>query len=188
MVMIVDKPITKIDYEAQYISPRVGRPRKHKKPAPVFKSTDSDIEELHGLSGGQKSLWLNVHREEVLVYLEKHGDVETRRHYGLKDSDALKGLMSRWFVESRNRPLTAERRYKLETEMLKMDMADLRKEIRELREQFALFRESVGNDLTRKFFIPLMKAAIHLEPELEVLENPPDPLNVKFITEHTKVK
>lgn len=155
---------------------------------PKFKSTDSDIEELHNLKGSRKMLWLNLHREDVLAYLELHGDTDTRRHYGLTTPYVLGELKKRWYVETRNKKLSEVGHLRVEVSILAADNSDLRKDIRELKEQYNLFRESVSDQLTKKFFIPLMRAAIHLEPQLEAPEEPPDPLNVQFLMEHTNKK
>jgi len=153
-----------------------GRPRTKRSYTPKFKATDSDIPELRELKGGSKALWLN---------LETHGDAETRRFFGLTTHNSLDDLKTRWFFESRHKSVSPIDRLRLDVEIVASDNANLRKEIRQLKEDFFKFQESVSDQLTKKFFIPLMRAAIKFElPEPE--EKPQDPLNVQFILENTK--
>lgn len=161
-----------------------GRPRKNLD----IKSTDSDIEELRGMPGNKKGFWLNTHREEVLSYLEEHGDIETRRHFGIAKAETLDNLKSRWFVGERNKEFT--HKDALEGRMLVLEIAieDLHKEINELKQLFFSFREGVGEQLTNKFFVPLLKAAIKLDPKLEKPEDAINPLSVKYILENNKIK
>jgi hypothetical protein len=164
-----------------------GRPRTKRSYTPKFKATDSDIPELRELKGGSKALWLNLHRDEVLDYLETHGDAETRRFFGLTTHNSLDDLKTRWFFESRHKSVSPIDRLRLDVEIVASDNANLRKEIRQLKEDFFKFQESVSDQLTKKFFIPLMRAAIKFElPEPE--EEPQDPLNVQFILENTNTK
>ena len=161
-----------------------GRPRTKRPYTPKFKGTDSDIPELRELKGGQKALWLNLNREIVLDYLEVHGDDETRRHFGLTTHNSLDELKKRWFIESQHKSVSPIDRLRLDVEIVASDNANLRKEIRQLKEDFFKFQESVSDQLTKKFFIPLMRAAIKFELP-EPAEKPQDPLNVEYLLEHT---
>ena len=155
--------------------------RKNRKPGTVVhvKSTDSDLQELWGMNGGQKAFWLRTHREDVLGYLESHDEDETRRHFGIAREYDFEALRKCWDFEAWHKvPTKLE---KLET-LIKIQQEDIiqqRKEIRELKQLFFTFRESVSDQLTAKFFLPLMKAAIRLEPELETPKEIINPLDVK---------
>ena len=174
-------------YGNETVIPRKSDRRAKRTYAPKYKSTDSDIKELHGLTGGQKYLWLGVHRDEVLTYLQAHGDAETRRYYGLTTHRVLDDLKTRWFVESRHRSVSAFDRLRTDVDIIATDNANLRKEIRELKEQYSILRESIGEQLATKFFIPLLRLAIKLDdPKLDLPEKPFDPLNVQYLLEHTQ--
>ena len=58
-------------------------------------SIDSEIPELHGLKGGQKRMWLKIHRDEVMQYLGEHGEDATRRRYALASDYLLSELLHR---------------------------------------------------------------------------------------------
>lgn len=57
-----------------------------------YNASDSDIPELRTMKSGEKHLWLKNHRDEVLYYLEQHGDAETRRHFGIHRLDILQNI------------------------------------------------------------------------------------------------
>lgn len=44
------------------------------------------------MKSGEKHLWLETHRSEILQYLDDHGDDETRRHYGIARLDILPSI------------------------------------------------------------------------------------------------
>jgi hypothetical protein len=165
----------------------MGRPRVKRSYTPRYHASDADIPELRTLRAGEKAMWLNVHREEVLAYLAEHGDAETRRHYGLTNHSVLEELSKRWDAEAKHKKLSEAGYLRAEVAILAEDNSNLRAEIRDLKEQYGMFRENVGNQLAEKFFIPLMKAAIKLDPQLEVFKEPQDPLEVKFLMENSKI-
>jgi len=170
---------------------RTYRKRQRRKPGtlpPRVKSTDSDIVELWGLKGGQKAMYLREHREEILDYLQAHGEVETRRRYGVSRLDVISEVEKNWDFAARHKGITPTEKLKLEMAIQAEDIIDLKKEIKELKQLFLTFRESVGDQLTAKFFVPLMKAAIKLDPKLEQPKDPINPLNIEYILEQTNKK
>ncbi len=136
-----------------------------------------DKKELRDLRGGEKRMWLRIHRDEVLEYLEDHGEEATKEKYHLKH-DTLDRVIR---PEGGNYPrFTRYDRLEMKVNMAKAKVDDLTGEVRELKEQFAKFQESVGEQLKQSFLLPLLRAGIRLPPEL-LLKPGPDYLNVKFL-------
>lgn len=128
-------------------------------------------------SGGRKNLQLRLHKDEVLSYLSEHGPDATRDYYKLT-ATTFNRLVSNGYK-------TPEKTKKLDImrdkfELVRSDNAAMRRELRELRELFGNFTEVVSDQLTEKFFKPLIQSAIALPPGFE--PQPPDVrLNIPII-------
>jgi len=128
-----------------------------------------DPDNLLYMRGGQKSKWLRAHGAEVLDYLSTNGIYNTlvRFHIG---SMTLDRLLNRNPVDNDPRyrftrtslPADAEPVFKvaqdaievaeiakLEAARSNQGVADLRREIRELKEQFSLFQDTVGTHISK---------------------------------------
>jgi len=164
---------------------------RRKKPGtlpPRVKSTDSDIPELHGMNGGRKAFYLRAHSAEILDYLQEHGEVETRRHYGINRDDVIKEIEEHWGLNERNKPLSANAKLRLQMNIMEADIKDLKSELHQIKELFFTFREGVGEQLTQKFFIPLLKSAIKLDPKLEEPKDKVNPLDIVHVLEQARNK
>lgn len=134
--------------------------------------------ELGDLRGGEKRMWLRLHRDEVLEYLEEHGEEATKEKYHLVKDETLDRVIR---PEGGHYPrFTRYDRLEMKVNMAKAGLEDLTGEVRGLREQFGKFQESVGEQLKQSFLLPLLRAGIRLPPEL-LLKPGPDYLNVQAL-------
>lgn len=135
--------------------------------------------ELHpGLSGGSKQKWLRLHREEVLTYYELHGEVATRERYNIcKDTTWQHFLNGR---QVRMGKFTKADKAIARAEIAEQGLRDVKREVRELKDQYGRFIPLLADQITRKFFVPLMSGKVELPPELEYKPGP-DPLDVTDI-------
>jgi hypothetical protein len=140
------------------------------------------------MNGGKKALWLRAHREEILGYLDSHGQDETCRRYGIAREYNFEELRYCWDFEAWHKGPTKLEQLEGLIKIQEEDIIQQRKEIRELKQLFLTFRESVSDQLTAKFFLPLMKAAIKLEPELETPKELINPLSISHISEQAHKK
>jgi len=134
------------------------------------------------LSGGKKRMWLRVHRDEVLAYLEKNGEEATMKEYHLR-----KGTLDRVISLSEGYYPRFTRYDSLELKINRdeVSIADLRGELRELKELFAVFQESVAEQIKQNFLIPLLQAGIRPPEGLELAPHP-DLLNVNSLIEQAR--
>ena len=96
------------------------------------------------------------------------------------------GLGGIKFPERVNNPrFTKYDQLEMRINMAEASVADLKGEIRELKDQFARFQESVGEQLKQNFFLPLLAAGFKLPLELE-LKPKPDSLNVEALLNQAK--
>lgn len=164
---------------------KYGIPRA--KPGSVLhiKSTDSPIEELRGLRGGAKNLWIRCHKEEILNYCTRFGEERCRRHFGLNRDNILPELEHRPVKDKTTDILQEDFRFKRveygEYEILHQDVIALRNEVLELKRLFALFEDSISGQLVQKFFKPLLSRALSINSDLESINNDVDPLDVRAI-------
>tara|TARA_Y100000031_G_C8003168_1_gene284556 strand:+ start:143 stop:388 length:246 start_codon:yes stop_codon:yes gene_type:complete len=64
-------------------------------------------------------------------------------------------------------------------------LEETRRKVNELEKQFSRFVPLVANELTEKFFKPLLASTIDLPPEMEVKPEP-DPLDIRGFVEELK--
>jgi len=137
------------------------------------------LKELWNLRGGEKRMWLRQHQEEVLEYLEHHGELATKEKYHLTH-DTLDRVIS---PEGGYYPRFS--RYdelQLKLNITEAGVAELRAEVKELKEQFARFQDSVAEQLKQNFFLPLLQAGIRLPGGMDA--NPgPDRLRISDLME-----
>jgi len=146
-------------------------------------SIDSDITELHHLKGGPKQMWLRLHRDEILEYLDVHGEVETRRHYALARDYLLTELpQRRSYQPGPDDSIRIKLVDRNEFEYLHREVIELRQEVRELKRLFSMFQDNVSLQLAKKFFAPMLSAAIDIGPEMDLIKDKDsDPLSIKNI-------
>jgi hypothetical protein len=144
---------------------------------------NQNYDELQGLSGGKKQMWLRQHRDTILEYYEKEGAEATRERFHLKQYtlDSLLKDKRKPFAPE----LTRYDRLELKVNMAQAALEDLKAEVQQLKEAFSLFQESVGEQIKRNFFMPLLQAGIRLDPRLE-LRPAPDPLNIDYLIRQAK--
>jgi len=128
---------------------------------------------IRSVSGGAKRMWIQKHREEIIDFVELRGRKAALKAFGLKEFTLDTLLAST--KEPWKGNFTKADRALARVEITDQGLADLRRELRELREAFALFQENVSTQLTEKFFKPLLARAIQPGPGLEAKPTP-DPL------------
>jgi len=125
--------------------------------------------DLSKLSGGAKNHWLKNNRDLVLGYYEQFGREATMKQFNLRDTTLDDFL---------NRPEPHNSRFHSRidkadealamAEMAEVGVAEARKEVRELKEEWTTFIESVSSQLVQRFFIPLLQQNITLSNELDI--------------------
>lgn len=132
--------------------------------------------ELHpGLSGGSKQKWLRLHREEVLTYYEAHGEAATRERYNIRKDTTWQNFLNG--RQARMTKFTKADKAIARAEIAEQGLRDVRREVHELKDQYGKFIPLLADEITRKFFVPLMSGKVELPPELEYKPKP-DPLDI----------
>lgn len=146
-----------------------------------IKSSDSDIPELHGLKGGEKRLWLKIHHDEVLSYLDIHGQIETRRHFALASDYLLNELPKRdSYRPGPNDGIRIKPVDRDEFEYLHHEVIELRQEVHELKRLFSMFSDSVSLQIAKKFLAPMLSSMIDISPDMDMVKDEDsNPLNVR---------
>ncbi len=155
------------------------------------------------LKGGAKHMYLRLHRAEIIGYLNAHGIGPTLTQYHIC-SVTLDNLLTqgdkgndpryRYTGTAPSRPnpvlltaldaLNIADKSKVIAEMAQGSVADLRRELRELREQFALFQQAVATDLATRFLKPLLE--FMKVPDTLDVKTKADPLSVTALLEGLK--
>jgi len=135
-----------------------------------IKSTDSNITELHNLKGGSKSMWLRIHRQEILEFKDRYGQEAAMRRYGITRGDVLEGLVLRGrnrkgssqVIDSPNIPdlLFKKPIERHELGYLKEDISSLRAEVRELKRLFSVFQDTLSSQIAARLLKPLMSNSL----------------------------
>lgn len=149
------------------------------------KACESIIPELRTLRGGAKSMWLRIHRQEVIEYASLNGIFAARLKYGITNDRVIEDLYLRRGnprSSSETKPVPYNKEYdplfakpveRPEFEYLHQDVISLRKEVRELKRIFSLFQESVADSLAKKLMIPMLEQTIELPEGMDLkLDNP----------------
>lgn len=119
-----------------------------------------------GESGGNQRLYYRVHREQIVKYYKLHGEAATRERYNIVRDDVWSKLLS---------PAGYQRKAVNSKYDKAIDMAiatgagvsELRKEVRELKEDFNQFVPFLAEEISQKFLIPLMTNVVKLPPEFK---------------------
>lgn len=135
--------------------------------------------ELAGIKGGEKELWIRQNKTEILEYYDKNGIEATKNRYLLK-SETLEALLGNGRRQPFVQPFTKMDKLELRIEQYRCDAQDLKREIAELREAFAGFQGQVAGQITKKFLLPLLQ---HLQVD-DTLGNklPEDPLRLNILS------
>lgn len=132
--------------------------------------------ELHpGLSGGSKQKWLRLHREEVLTYYEAHGEAATRERYNIRKDTTWQNFLNG--RQARITKFTKADKAIARAEITEQGLRDARRDIHELEDKFSKFVPHLANEITEKFFKPLLTGVVELPPELEYKKSL-DPLRI----------
>ena len=126
------------------------------------------------VNGGKLIFYLKNHRREVLVYFRENGLYATLNHYQISAA-TLDRLMAGDYG-GEQRLSKAERAYCM-AEIAAAGTAELRREIRELKEQYGQFVELIATQITSQIIKALQNINIELPPELDY--RPRDPLKLK---------
>lgn len=136
--------------------------------------------EFHqGMKGGKKQLWLREHRALVLEYLNAYGTEATIKYFNMSRR-TLDAFVSREepFHPS---PFAKADKALQQIEIIREQIYDTNARVRHMQGQFEQFTETVGDQLGRKFFTPLLRHVIKLPKSLEI-EQKPDPLELAGLT------
>ncbi len=127
------------------------------------------------LKGGEKNLALRQHKSEILAFYEQNGEQATRERYNIRKDTTWKHFLNGRQV--RMAKLTKADKAIARAEIAEEGLRDVRREIRELKDQYGQFVPYLADEITRKFFVPLMSGKVELPPELEYKPSP-DPLDL----------
>lgn len=125
--------------------------------------------DLEGLNAAELQMWRRQHRKEILDYLEQNGKEATMKRYRFSHQDVFER-----FIEHPPPPRpSCEKFTKLDKVEMLAQMAlasgrESKSEIRELKEAYEKFTDSVGDQLAQKFFLPLLRMALKVDPSLEL--------------------
>lgn len=131
---------------------------------------------VKGMSGGTKQKWLRLHREEVLAYLEHFGEVATRAKYNIRKQETWDRLLSPNTLQPKTKFTKADKAI-MRAEIAEAGLREVRSEVRDLKEQYGRFVPFLADEITRKFFVPLLSGKVELPAELEY-KPVPDPLSM----------
>ena len=130
-------------------------------------SPDTELDNFNKLNGGQKHMWLENHREFILDFYNDFGEATTRKTFNLKGDTLHNLLIPRMYTRTNRRISTADRAL-AQTEIVKADLKELRKEVKLLTQLFERFQQSVGEQLIDKFFLPLLQSRIQIDKDLNL--------------------
>lgn len=136
--------------------------------------------EISGLKGGRKEMWLRHNQEEVFNFFNKHGEVATRNRFCLEADTLVSLLQGRRGVFSP--PFTKKDKQEIMIEVLTQDVRDCRRELAELKEVFGRFQQTVAQQVTQKFLVPLLQQGIDLGNESFDI-NPKPPLLISDLVD-----
>ena len=121
--------------------------------------------ELQGLNGGSKQFWLRLHHSEVMAYYEAHGEAATREEFNIVKEETWQHILNPQRVHSPG--LTKADRAIARVEITEAGFREVKREVRELKEQFGQFVPLMAEELKQKFFIPLLRGKISLPAAME---------------------
>ena len=127
--------------------------------------------ELKGLAGGKKQFWLRTHRSEVMAYYEAYGEASTREEFNIVKEETWQHVLNPRIVRSSG--ITKADKAIARAEIAEAGFREVKREVRELKEQFGQFVPLLAEELNKKFFIPLLRGKIDLP---EAMEGEPEDL------------
>ena len=119
------------------------------------------------MTAGERQLFYRNHSSEIIDYCSRNGFQKTLEYYHMTTKTLTRMLVNGGY-NSRNWRSPNVDDSQNDTLLLRIQIneaaiAELRKEIRELKDVYSKFQEEVSNQLVRKFFTPLMQ---HMQLEL----------------------
>lgn len=136
--------------------------------------------ELIGLNGGSKNLWIKNHKEVILEYYAEHGLLFTLIEFNLQ-YDTFDRFIRKYSRESKltgrskaiKRTGNSDRAFILAQQAL-IANAELRREIREMREEYGQLVQLIAGQITANIIEALKSINIELPAECRSK----DPLNL----------
>ena len=121
-----------------------------------------------GISGGRKNMWLRENWRLVTDFYHEFGFDATLKQFTMKP-DTLERFLDREGIEKKDIRLE---KLNLMAQMAIEGANEARRDVRELKGEYKHFTELVGQQLIEKFFVPVLRSAIKLPPELEEMQKP----------------
>ena len=128
------------------------------------------------MKGGTKQKWLRLHRDEILAYYDANGEAATRARYNIRKDETWRRLLDPNILQPKTKLTKADRAI-ARVEIAEEGLRELRGEVKDMKQQFGRFIPYLADEITRKFFVPLMSGKVELPPELEYKPGP-DPLDI----------
>jgi hypothetical protein len=147
--------------------------------------SDSEIDQFAKLKGGQKHMWLRHHKEAILAFYDAFGEADTRKTFCITET-TLQSLIGSKNSTRRFSQLSKADRAIARAEITEAGLIELRREVKELKQLFEHFQQSVGEQLLNRFFMTLLQSGIKVDKRLDEPE-PIDPLRIDNI-DFTKFK
>ncbi len=140
--------------------------------------------ELIGMSGGQKAMWLRLHRQEIIDFYGKHGEKATMVEYRINKYHryVLDALLPRnpigleftlgFQIAPEDDSTDLKKALDLAEKAIRLAqqsnarVAEVAGQVRELREQFAKFVESTSTQISKALIIPLLRSVVQFEGNL----------------------
>lgn len=122
-----------------------------------------------GVNGGKKQHFLRVNRAEILAHAEKYGEASTMLKYNIKKS-TWDSFINR--ADAVNRKMSRADKATLRAEIAEQGLREVKRDVNELKESYSRFVPHLADQITEKFFKPLLSGKIELPPELEASYKP----------------
>ena len=108
---------------------------------------------VSGLSGGPKQKWLREHRQEVMSYYNEHDPDATMKRYNIRPMTLDNFLREKQIHQDK---LSKADKAVIRAEIVEQGLREVRHEVAEMKKQYEEFVPLIANQLTDKFFIPLL--------------------------------
>lgn len=116
------------------------------------------------LNGGQLIFYIKNHKLEILTYFRENGLFATLEHFHIS-APTLERLMAGDYGGTK--PLTKPERAIAMAEIAIAGNAELRREIREMREEYSQLVNMIAGQITARIAEALRSIEIRIPPELE---------------------
>lgn len=124
------------------------------------------MERVAELRGGQKAMWLRQHRNLVVEFYNEFGEDETKQRFCFTH-DTLEGLLKYERRSFQPKFSTADKAL-LTAQIAEEGVRQCRREIEELKESYALFKESVSEQIGKKIIFSILESGIRVDETLLV--------------------